>query len=389
MERPAVATPLTPDEVAAAIVPGYVLAFGGPPDRERAELLTALVYLENANGAAIIDHNWGNISVFASDSVDYWRPPWFDLEAVQARPDSDPKKARYLQLNAQMQAHKAPSAFRAFDTDEEGIAFWLHAIPKQMLDAASTGDPFAFAAAYFESGYCPDQACKESGPSFKRLQTQIRAKNYFAALEPSKKKPSLPAAQAPSLPSPPSASPPPSSGQPFGSVQERGASMTRELIVFAASCELEDMTLLVQAKNTAGVHARILTYWQSVLKAHPTELAECPPQWCGAFALWCLHQAGIAADASWDFGPPNYGFLWRLRMLEAHETPQAGDIAYLDKPYQHHAIVVTAEGDTVRTIDGNQGAATPITTHAAPRSHWTAFYSIASLLELEPPKEAA
>ena len=205
--------------------------------------------------------------------------------------------------------------------------------------------------------------------------------------------PSMPAARAPSLPSPSSASQSASSGQPFGSVGERGASMTRELIVFAASCELEDMNLIVSshaddaAHRAALVAARVDAYWRSALP--DTFVGPHPPQWCGAFALWCLHQAGIATDVHWAFGPPHFGFLWRLRELGAHETPQAGDIAYLDKPYQHHAIVVTAEGDNVRTIDGNQGAATPITTHAAPRSHWTAFFSIAALLELEPPKEAA
>lgn len=159
--------------------------------------------------------------------------------------------------------------------------------------------------------------------------------------------------------------------------------MTRELIVFAASCELEDMTLLVSVHNAAGVAQRIAAYWQSVLR-YP-DLGN-PPQWCGAFALWCLHQAGVGTELRWEFGPPHYGFLWNLKQTK---TPQAGDIAYLDKPFEHHAIVVTVEGDTVHTIDGNQGAAAPITTHEAPLTHWTAFFSIATLLELEPPTEAA
>lgn len=205
--------------------------------------------------------------------------------------------------------------------------------------------------------------------------------------EAQKKSPSLPVARAPSLPSPSPASPSPSSGPPFGSVQAgRGASMTRELIVFAASCELEDAALLTKAGNVAGVAARVATYWHDVLR-HPGGAN--PPQWCGAFALWCLHQAGVGTDLRWEFGPPHYGFLWNLRQLEPHETPQAGDIAYLDKPFEHHAIVVTVEGETVHTIDGNQGAAAPITTHEVPLTHWTAFFSIATLLELEPPTEAA
>lgn len=174
--------------MAAAIVPAYAQRFGQPPDRETAELLLALLMLENARGKAIIEHNWGNVSVFAGPDVDYWRPPWFDLESVEARPDSDPKKARYLALHQQMLEHKAPSAFRAFPDDEAGIKVWLANVKPTMYDAAATGDPVQFAAAYWSSGYCPDQACKDSAPSFRALQQEIRDAGYFSALEPAKKK---------------------------------------------------------------------------------------------------------------------------------------------------------------------------------------------------------
>lgn len=199
-----------------------------------------------------------------------------------------------------------------------------------------------------------------------------------------KKSPSLPAPRAPSLPSPRPASPSSSSGQPSAFDQGRAASMTRELIVFAASCELEDMALILQQPNAAAhVEDRVRVYWSDVL--HQPAAAPHPKEWCGAFALWCLHQGGVGLALRWMFGPPHFGFLWNLR---ATKTPEPGDIAYLDKPYQHHAIVVTVEGDTVHTIDGNQGAAKPIATHEAPLSHWTAFYSIAPLL-VEPPTKAA
>lgn len=204
-----------------------------------------------------------------------------------------------------------------------------------------------------------------------------------------KKSSSLPAPRAPSLPSPSLASPVPSSGPPFGSSPERGASMTRELVVFAASCELEDLALFTSQHNAAGVESRVLVYWNDVLRAAKTrELGahDCPPEWCGAFALWCLHQAGVGLELFWEFGPPHFGFLWNLRTTT---TPQPGDIAYLDKPFEHHAIVVTVEGDNVHTIDGNQGAAAPIKTREVPLSHWTAFYSIAPLLEVEPPTGVA
>jgi hypothetical protein len=361
------------------LVSGYVAHFGVPPDRETAELLLALVDIENAHGAAIIQHNWGNISTFVSDAVNYWRPPWFDLEAVQALDDSDPKKAHLLFEHQQMVDHKAPSAFLAFDTHAAGIASWLHNVKPSMYAAASSGDPMAFAKAYWSSGYCPDEACKNSGPTFQKLQAAIRAKGYFAGLAPAAKK-KLSAGEAatllPRLPRP--GSPSGSFGQLSAPGQGVAPNMKRELVIWAASCQLEDVTLLVENHDAAGIEALISSFWADVLEQSVT--APHPKEWCGAFALWCLHQAGVGLELRWEFGPPHYGFLWYLRTT--HE-PKPGDIAYLDKPWQHHAIVVEVVDGVVHTIDGNQGAEAPIKTHEAPLAHWTAFYSIESLLETQ------
>jgi hypothetical protein len=191
-ELPAARTPLTRDATAAALVPAYVRVFGAPPDRSRAELLLAQVWLENANGQSIIDHNIGNLTTSATSGADYWRPPWFDLDAVNALPDTDPNKARYLSLNARMQAGTAPSAFRAFDTFDQGFDAWLHllATPAKapILAAASSGDADAFAKAIFDTGYCPDPECKAAGPSYLKLRDQIRAASYFDGLDEQKKK---------------------------------------------------------------------------------------------------------------------------------------------------------------------------------------------------------
>ncbi len=386
MEKPATPTPLSEDELARELVSGYVAHFGVEPDRETAELLLALVDLENAHGRAIIQHNWGNISCFASDAIDYWRPPWFDLDSVNALDDSDPKKAHLLFEHGQMEAHKAPSAFRAFPDHVTGARVFLSNVKPTMYDAAETGDPMAFAKAYFESGYCPEQACKDSGPTFRSLQSSIRGAGYFSALAPAKKKlvpqspvtpGGVPAEVAPLPQSPSPGSPSGSSTPPSGSAD--GASTSpdnlRNLVVFAASCELEDMTLLVSLENHAGIAERIAVYWADVLHQAPT--APHPPEWCGAFALWCLHQAGLGLLLRWLFGPPHFGFLWNLPVTK---SPKPGDIAYLDKPFEHHAIVVEVVGDTVHTIDGNQGPHAPIMTHEAPLSHWTAFFSIESLI---------
>jgi len=181
LEKPLIATPVTQDDAARRIVAAYAAKFGHAPTREEAELLTALVFLENAHGSAVIQHNWGNVSTFVKPTIDYWRPPWFDLDAVNALPDG-PKKNHLLFEHAEMLAHRAPQAFLAFDSHEQGLKSWLANVKPSMYEAARAGDPMGFAHAYWASGYCPDEACRNSGPTFAKLQAQIRAAGYFSGL---------------------------------------------------------------------------------------------------------------------------------------------------------------------------------------------------------------
>jgi surface antigen len=95
--------------------------------------------------------------------------------------------------------------------------------------------------------------------------------------------------------------------------------------------------------------------------------------WCGAFALWALHQAGLAINKNWINGK---GFLLtQPTSLSTTHTPKPGDIAYFDN-YQHHAVVANVYPDgTIDLINGNgtNGAVTPSHPKA---SSVTAFYSI-------------
>lgn len=356
MEFPGNATPVAPSSMAQALLGAYSQRFGHPPDRETAELLLALLFLENDHGRAVIEHNWGNISVFAGPNVDYWRPPWFDLEKIQARPDSDPKKARYLSLHEQMLAHKAPSAFRAFGDDQSGIVSFLSNVKPGMYDAAASGDPMAFAFQYWSTGYCPDQACKDSGPTFRKLQTEIRNAGYFARLEPRKK--AEPPAAAPGFPfkddapvahpSSPSELSPSRAISSFGLFDSKGAvsPMTREAVVLCVRRELE----LVEMNYFT--ETRVAEYWADVL--HQAVTAPHPPHWCGALALFSLHSAFVGLELRWRFQSKTdarSGFLWALPRTKA---PEPGDIGYVDKPYQHHFVVASVEGAIVNCIDGNQ-----------------------------------
>lgn len=390
MEFPATATPVTPSAMAQAVPLAYARRFGQAPDRETAELLLALLFLENDHGRAVIQHNWGNISVFAGPNVDYWRPPWFDLAEVEARPDTDKKKARYLKLHQQMLDHQAPSAFRAFPDDESGIVVWLANVKPSMYDAAATGDPLEFAHAYWSSGYCPDQACKDSGPTFRALQAEIRNAGYFAELEPSKKKtgpsPAAPvnpggleAAEA--LRSSLSQASQSSDTSFSGLFDSRGAvrPMTREAVVLCAQRELE---LVLAGYFTS---TRVDEYWADVLHQSVRQLH--PPHWCGALALFCLHGALLATELTWRFSSKSdkrSGFLWALKRTE---MPEPGDIGYIDQPNQHHFIVETADAvaGVVECIDGNAGDSDGLAPIKRVERKWGApgvvYFSIAPLLK--------
>jgi hypothetical protein len=97
--------------------------------------------------------------------------------------------------------------------------------------------------------------------------------------------------------------------------------------------------------------------------------------WCGVFALWVLRQVGLV-DWKWRTGK---GFIYEdgIARLPITESPDSGDVAYYDQPYQHYAIVERVIGDRVSIIAGN----TPnVSTSQVQLSKATAYYSIEPLL---------
>lgn len=147
----------------------------------------------------------------------------------------------------------------------------------------------------------------------------------------------------------------------------------RDGVIFHAQVELQ----IVNAGEFTTQHLN--EYWADVL--HQSVTAAHPPEWCGAFALWCLHQAGLALEQHWMFGPPHYGFLYRLEVLLPGEAPKPGDIGYQDAPYQHHFIVERVEGSDVHTIEGNQGGTHPIQAKLRKLGvKGITYYSISNLL---------
>ncbi len=145
------------------------------------------------------------------------------------------------------------------------------------------------------------------------------------------------------------------------------------------SIETQRAAVIVSADSEfqQSPHVNVRKYWADVLRPEDQHGLEPPPQWCGAFCLWNLHEAGLGLDLHWEIGK---GFLWQLHMTK---TPQPGDIAYFAH-WQHHALVRCMVGDDLfDSIDGNQGPVSPIKLHERSLKEATAFYSIATLLQPE------
>lgn len=114
-------------------------------------------------------------------------------------------------------------------------------------------------------------------------------------------------------------------------------------------------------------------FWKDVLPPGTPE-SSYPKDWCGAFALWCLHQAGLGLDLSWQVG---MGF---LQNLPTTQTPQKGDIAYFTNN-EHHAVVTDVNLgvlDEVGLINGN-GTAGAVSSSISGNAE--AYYSIQPLID--------
>jgi len=112
-------------------------------------------------------------------------------------------------------------------------------------------------------------------------------------------------------------------------------------------------------------------YWDDVLPGVNVGEAD----WCGAGALWSLHQAGLALDRHWKLGS---GFLLTPPALPTTKQPEIGDIAYFHHN-QHHAVVVGVTPGSVALVNFN-GADGLVSQSTVEPARVTAFFSIAPLI---------
>ncbi len=165
----------------------------------------------------------------------------------------------------------------------------------------------------------------------------------------------------------------------------------RQAVVFSALFEYHAQKFMRVGNSLRPLRddKRVAAYWKRVLG--PKWKGPPPSAWCAAFALWNIQEAGLAPGVilivnkvngeGHGFCEPNH--LPHVR-LSAGEVPQPGDVAYLDQPYQHHAIVEQVVGADVWTIDGNQPAidrhGPQGTLPARPLSR-ASYYSIAPFIQ--------
>jgi hypothetical protein len=106
-------------------------------------MLAVLASIETARGGSVQNFNIGNISAGPSYAGAVWRPPWFDPNEAQGNP-------RLERLHNEMLAGRAPSAFRAYDTSDEGARDFARQLKRnfpEVLQAALVPNADAFRVA--------------------------------------------------------------------------------------------------------------------------------------------------------------------------------------------------------------------------------------------------
>ena len=131
--------------------------------------LAVLVGIETARGSKIQNFNLGNIAAGQSYAGKAWRPPWFDADEA-AR---DPQLAS---LHLAMTEGRAPDAFRAYDSLEEGLADFCRVLTlsfPEVLEAAKQTDPDVFRRAIAERYSHDYESNRAATETIRKLQAEL------------------------------------------------------------------------------------------------------------------------------------------------------------------------------------------------------------------------
>lgn len=181
IEVPATRTPLTAEQASRAVLSAWDSIVGGTPDLDTFALVMALVWIETARGTSLITNNFGNISASEKFAGKAWRPPWFPEP-------TDTTSERNRHLHAEMLANRAPRAFRAYDSPEQGAIDYVRQLTRtfpEVVSAAGTGDVNAFREALSQK-YSKDYARNPEAVNrnLGTFQTEFRGLGSGVGLSP-------------------------------------------------------------------------------------------------------------------------------------------------------------------------------------------------------------
>lgn len=125
----------TPLEMQAfpGLISGAFETIGRPlSDTQRANL-SVICAIETGQGKSVQNWNIGAISAAPSYQFEAWRPPWFE-------PPTSTTSQRNRRLHAEMKAGRAPSAFRAYGSAEEGAEDFARQLLKTFPEVLAAAD---------------------------------------------------------------------------------------------------------------------------------------------------------------------------------------------------------------------------------------------------------
>lgn len=137
-------------------------------DRVSLAMLAVLSALETGRGASLTNNNFGFITAGPNYEGTVFRPAWFE----ESEAAGNPKLER---LHEEMKAGRAPSAFRAYMTQEDGardFARVLLANFPEVISAAKVSDAEGFRSA-LALKYSPDYRNPKATESIAKLMREF------------------------------------------------------------------------------------------------------------------------------------------------------------------------------------------------------------------------
>lgn len=166
-----IVVPRTPTPLPMSAFPGLIgdafERIGRPLTPTQEANLAVLACIETGRGQSTQNFNIGFISAAPSYPHEVFRPPWFD-------PPTSNTPARYRHLHAEMKAGRAPSAFRAYSSAEEGAEDFARVLLSQhqnVLEAAKVVNPDLLRRELAKA-YSKDYANPKHTETFARLQRE-------------------------------------------------------------------------------------------------------------------------------------------------------------------------------------------------------------------------